>query len=327
LHISLCPAAKEWQDFLIWREQRLIEEHQPHAFYCDIGETVQLLPMCLAKNHGHPQGAGRWYVDAHRKSLERCRINSDRIAGHHIARGTELMSEVYLDKFDFWIGEHVRVPHATVVATQIKPLLISGDCHTIPYFQYVYSGFGSIPFDGWLRLSGDNVEKGEQGSAYYQTLARQILWAGLPLYDYWIAASGKGSFELSNDMDGPMYGLLYDPAKPYMKDTHKFRVDYDKIDFAKKLMEARKGFARDFLIKGEMTYPLKLDIPKKLFGWSDLSSSGHVELPVIVHGAYVSPEGDLGFLFINLDTTTQSIDISFDPTSYHIPEHRGWKAY
>jgi len=101
-----------------------------------------------------------------------------------------------------------------------------------------------------------------------------------------------------------------------------------KTDFVAEIANARTGFARPYLVYGTMQRPLAFAAPSTdldYFLYNSGTNQPHNEhgtktVSSVIHSAWRSPEGNVAFLFVNLQAdTTQSISLTIDPAYYGHP--------
>jgi hypothetical protein len=171
-----------------------------------------------------------------------------------------------------------------------------GLAHKIPMWSYVYHEYGPVLLDGLAKLSADF------GEIFYEIAARVALEGGLLQLNYEFSP-----LELFPGMQGSSYQLVY--TNQIYEETRPTVVDEAKLEFIREITAARTEFARDYLAYGRMIPPLDLGagIPDVALDWNHFNSVHRLRLeagvqhrPSIVHVAWESDSGRLGFVFVNL---------------------------
>ncbi|MGH2544445.1 MAG: DUF6259 domain-containing protein, partial [Ardenticatenaceae bacterium] len=140
----MCAGTDYWHDFHVERDARLIAEHDPDALYYDISVS-NLLLQCLATNHKHEPGAGTaiaelftaMYRDTS-TAMARAKAHplpgAEPERGGYVPAGTEVISEIFLNVFDYYQARAEAGPYAPFEAAAFRDWVLDGRAEKIPLF-------------------------------------------------------------------------------------------------------------------------------------------------------------------------------------------------
>jgi hypothetical protein len=156
--------------------------------------------------------------------------------------------------------------------------LWNGTSEIIPLFQYVYHNYIVSQEQHYLGLAQPHSE--------YNVLCmgRMLVWGEIPL------------------QNTPIKTEQFD-NRPVLK-------------LWKGIGKARTSYAKDFLVYGRMQHPLSFTCPSttvplgNALGKTD--SAPYMQVPGIMHSAWRAPDGDSGFVFVNITKEPVSIKPSLD---------------
>jgi hypothetical protein len=117
-------------------------------------------------------------------------------------------------------------------------------------------------------------------------LARMLVWGEIPFDNTWVEISSS-------------------------------QYDKNALDVLKRIGQARTSYAKDFLVYGRMQRPLQFACPSttvplgKALG-RKTSSPPEMQVPGVMHSAWRAPDGDSGFVFVNISQKPVSIKPSLD---------------
>lgn len=230
----MCAGTDYWHDFHVERDVRLVAEYGPGALYYDISVS-NLLLQCLATNHQHLPGAGTAIADVFTTMYRDTSAAMSRAKGAYIPAGTEVISEIFLNVFDYYQARAEAGPYAPFEHDAFRDWLIQGRAEKIPMFKYVFQERAPLRLDGWAKLSA------EAGDLFYWSAAQVLLNGGLFELNY--------EFSALEDLRGK-----YDnPAEHYYSfDERHHAIDPQKSAFVGELARARVGPANRFLAYGRM---------------------------------------------------------------------------
>lgn len=168
----LCPLCAYTQQLHVERDRQAVRESGADAMYYDISAN-NILKTCMAKDHGHPAGAGREMTRAYRKIYDSTRRALTEDRGKYIPLGTEMINETLIDVLDFYQARANAQPCSALELWPYRTLLRLNRAWLIPLFQYVYAGYAPVRMDGWGKLTAQG------GDLIYHTIAKTYLWGGL----------------------------------------------------------------------------------------------------------------------------------------------------
>lgn len=119
--LSMCPTQEYWQNVISSLVQRLVEKYGVNGVYIDQISAMDH-ELCFNKNHGHPLGGGRYWVDGNRELLTKV-LNMSELEGRRPVITSEGTDEVFMDLLDGYL-------------TWAQP-----SDREIPMMEVVYSGY------------------------------------------------------------------------------------------------------------------------------------------------------------------------------------------
>jgi len=239
----MCAGTEYWHDFHVERDARLVADHDPDALYYDISVS-NLMLQCLAPDHRHAPGAGTEIAELFTAMYRDTGAAMADAKGGPVPAGTEVISELFMDTFDYYQARAEAGPYAPFEAAVFRDWIIDGRAETIPLFTYVFGERAPLRMDGWAKLSA------EAGDLFYWTAARVVLNGGLFELNYEFSALE----DLGDRTD--------DPAEHYYRfDDRHYAIDPRKAAFVGEVARARTGPANRFLAHGRMLPAPKLDAP------------------------------------------------------------------
>ncbi|MGC8898099.1 MAG: DUF6259 domain-containing protein [Bacteroidota bacterium] len=159
--VEMCPPQDFWQREIVGLTDSLVDNYECNGVYVDQLSAMRA-ELCFNRDHRHPIGGGRWWVDGNRELMRKIQYIAKR-DGHQAVITSEAADEVFLDLVDgnlMWLGPTDR---------------------EIPLINVVYSGytifFGS-PCD--YENSSDQLFNFAQGQAFIY--GRQNGWMDLRLF-------------------------------------------------------------------------------------------------------------------------------------------------
>ncbi len=236
---SICPATATWPAFYGWRAVTLMQHHLADAEYLDIGPGLGRV-HCENAAHGHVPGWGPPVEDGVRAMLDSRRGELHALRGRFVPRGTELMSELWLDRFDFYQARAAAGPLAMLEGDTFRAGVKAGWAQKIPLLDFVYHDYGPVRLDGNLKLST------QVGALFYRVAARVVLDGGLPELNYELSA-----LERLPGMTGATYFETYRAAYD-CRDTTPYAADATKAAFLRELADLRTRRGPEFLAHGRM---------------------------------------------------------------------------
>ena len=303
----VCPAAGYLKELHRWRDETLVREFHPDAIYYDISVN-NVLMACRNPNHGHPVGGGQWIVDAYSDLLADTKQAMDAAAGEYVAQGTEMINEVFIPVVDYYQARAEGSPLSSFEGDFFRDWIKAGSAEKVPLFTYIYHEYAPVRMDGWSKLSV------EVGDLFYWVASRVALWGGL--------FEINGEFSPLESLDG-----LEDRSEEhyYQFEDRSYAVDPAKAAFVGEVAAARVSFAKDYLVYGTMQRPLPLDVPAVTLDYflynapralPHYGEHGRKTVPSVVHATWRSPQGKLGFMFVNLTGATMTLPLTIDRARY-----------
>lgn len=147
IHAYMCPSCVGWHRELAQISRRLRREFDAKMVYLDISANAQPLP-CFNRDHPHPPGRGRWWVEGMNRQVQAIKSAADGVAFAQSECFNEALGAT-LDTNLIWTE---RYPWEA-------PLL------------------GSV-YGGWLSYYGSRVYPWEHIVTFTAKLTRDIFWGG-----------------------------------------------------------------------------------------------------------------------------------------------------
>ena len=301
-------AYKKWN---LW----VLNQSDADSRYNDIGASSAPI-YCNDVSHGHPEGYGRWMIDAYRELMNETKQALIDSKGRYVPIGTEVIHELFVDVLDFYQMRASAGPQTDMEGQFFLGWELNHNCEKIPLFNYVYHEYGPIGMDGFAKIS----EK--FGDIFYWIAARVALWGDLLELNYEFS-----SLEMFPGMTGSSGYLKY--HYQWMNDPNPLEADPKKLEFLREIANARTGFAKDYLAYGKMTRPPKILTPIPTISlsfnhYNDIDGSqdfrsGQFDVSTLVTQAYIYKGKKLGILFVNLQEEPMNITFEIDPERYGLP--------
>ncbi len=235
----ICPATTAWQAFYGWRAVQLMNLYLPDAEYLDIGPGLGRV-RCDDTAHGHPPGWGVALVAGTQAMLDSRRGELHARKGAFVPRGTELVSELYLDRFDFYQARAEAGPLTMLEGDKFREAVKAGWAEKIPLFEFVFHDYGPVRLDGNLKLAS------ELGGTFFWVAATVALEGGLPELNYELSA-----LERLPGMSGRTWFETYRNAFD-CGDTTPYAAEAGRATFLRELTDLRTRRGPEFLAYGRM---------------------------------------------------------------------------
>jgi len=240
----MCPGTAYWHDLHVARDERLVVDHDPDALYYDISVNNVLL-QCLADGHDHRPGSGEAIGQAFATMYADTNAATARAKGGRVPAGAEMISECFIEAFDFYQARGEAGPYAPFETAAFRDWVIAGRAEKIPLFTYVFGERAPLRMDGWGKLSA------ESGDLLYWTAATVVLNGGL----FQINGEFSGLEDLASHADDP--GQHYYPFE-----ARRHGVDPAKAAFIGEVARARTGPANPYLAHGSMVPAPRVEAPR-----------------------------------------------------------------
>lgn len=243
--IIMCAADQDWRQVFVEMAGDMAGnqalQHEPiwmdenrggcdaDCLYFDIGPCAGIPTHCYDKNHGHVPGAGRQITASHIRLVEDSQKTASRIRQRYVPIGTEVISEPFLSAFDLYYPRNAGFTVDMENAAYVRQLtwLPDGKMEVVPLFAYIYNQYAGVPVQGVHAVEPWSVRDGDDFHAWAET--RAFLWGGVTT-----------TFAFPEGTRFPEW----------------------RIELLRSLVEARTGFAKDYLVFGQMLPPPKFEDPK-----------------------------------------------------------------
>jgi hypothetical protein len=270
--VEMCPATAFWQEHL---QQTAVEltKHKVDLIQFDCFSFPPTQTSCYAINHGHPLGVGKWTTDAWLGILGKT-VAACRDVNPDVCFTSEGIAEIYIPHLD--VAHYCRDVFSEVGVKERG--LWNGTSEIIPLFHYMYHDC--------LLHEGQNY-LGLLGYSEYNLLCigRMLVWGEIPFDNTWI------------EINSPRY-------------------DKNALDMLKRIGQARTSYAKDFLVHGQMQRPLQFTCPSTTVplgnALGNTNAAPYMQVPGIMHSAWRAPDGDHGFVFVNISKDPVPLKLSFD---------------
>jgi len=227
---------------------------------------------CYNPAHGHPLGFGPWWSQAYRRLLAETRRQAKAFPSNILS--AEGIAENFIPNFELYDQRSGEMEYFGVWA---QGLPMGGEA--IPIFNYVY-----------------NEYIGSYLACFPECNRPEIL--------YWTRCLGKSMVQGVIPM-----GAWYHPEPAQLNPV--------TIGFFRKVARASARECWKYLLFGEMLHPLKLELPRIRAAYMRMSidldhmdpRKRHVvEDAAVEHSSWRAPDGDLGYLFVNVSEETVEFD-------------------
>lgn len=209
--LSMCPTQRFWRDTVVNLAETLFGTYGVNGVYLDQISGMHQ-ELCFNKDHGHPLGGGKYWVEANEELLRQVRA-----AAHSNGRNGVVASETADEAFLHLVDAHLLWP----VVTDWE----------IPMLQVVYSGYAIFFGSPWNNFSSsDRLFNYAQGQGFIN--GRQGGWMRLSLFRPEYRAKAEylrqcGEYRLAASKF-LTYGRLLrpiEPVKPVPSFTEEFGGD------------------------------------------------------------------------------------------------------
>jgi len=274
--IVASPACTAYQDLLIQNVVNL-EEHGVDGVRLDADWDMS--PCDYSSVNGHPVGCGSWFAQDDIQFFQNL-ANAVHAINPQFLLGVEHLPEIYIPFFPMYLDDAGQVGSDPFVQQFGSRVSLTN------LFYYIYNDYSR----GWSReLHVDGGPSSYQGYGAY--------------YDYVQA-------------DGSTGGQTVDFADTSWPDQYPLVTN-----LTRSIAWATSGFASDFLTTGRSLVPPPIESPPLSLTMDQFSTPWNspklfnYSIPSVLDGAWQSPDGRVGLLFINLGTST--LEASLDITSYY----------
>lgn len=318
----MCPVPDIQERLSTFRDAKVVKDNGADAIYWDIGPNNIML-RCLAANHGHPVGGGAALTQAYRRIMAEVRAATAAAGAAYIPLGCEMVNEVFIQEMDFYQARAEASPASSFEAYSFWNWIKTGDCEKVPLFAYVYHEYGPIRLDGWGHLAA------EQGDLFYWIASRVFAWGGIYELNYEFT---------SLEMVGASRDDITQHYSAFEVDRY-YAIDASYQSFVQEIANARTGFANPYVAYGRMLRPLAYNSPAPgtiSLPWfhynappdsQEYEASGSLTVASVVESAWRYKTEKCGFVFVNLRSTSQSINVTIDPNAYGLTQTTGLHVF
>jgi hypothetical protein len=262
------------------------------------------------------------------------------ILGAYVPRGTEMMSELYLDRFDFYQARAGAGPLTMLEGDHFRQGEIAGWAEKIPLFDYVYHDYAPVRLDGNLKLAS------QLGALFFWVAGRVVLWGGLPELNYELSA-----LERLPGMSGATWFETYRPDYD-CRDGTPYSAASDRATFLQELSDLRMRRGPDFLAYGRMRRgpQFSSSIPQVPLDWhlyntfarnfscvggvesgSEYHSHGNLTVPAVLGTGWSAPFAPpsnasprrppekVGLTLAEVGGASRTVDLVVDPARQGVP--------
>ena len=245
----MCPCETFTAKFHRERDCELALESDMDAIYYDISAN-NLIKTCLREDHNHNKGGGREITQGYKTIFGETKQSMLKATKRPVLIGTEQISEVFLDKIDFYQARSWAQPCSTLETWPIRTQILSGQAEIIPLFDYIYHEFGVVRMDGWGKL----VE--ETGNLFYDIVAKVYLWGGL--------------YEINHEYSSmeEINGIVNSSQEHYYKFcTRRYRYSKLRAQWIRQFAMARIKLANEYWCYGKMIKAPSVSEKKYTYDW------------------------------------------------------------
>lgn len=276
--VLMCVGTSYWQKQL--EEVVLtIVRHGVDLIQFDCFPPVPTTFACYDASHGHPLGAGGSWLTATWLRTVGTIISKARQINPDVAFTAEGVSEIhipYLDVAQYWRDTYAELGHQQ----KGEKKLWAGEAEIIPLFNYAYHehilGMGQYGLGFYSRHAEYNI----------LCLSRMLTWGEIP--------------QINAQQDPETLGQWADRAS---------------FQMARKVVEARRTYAKDFLRYGQML-PLRMNgvayttVP--FHPGSPYELSFELGMPALLGSAWKASDGSCGHILTNIGDKKITCQIDLD---------------
>ena len=210
-----CASCETYLQNFLRKEQGHIYDSGVNGLYHDVGISAVHPRQCFDTAHDH--GTRVNVISDYLAQMEQL---SDLARNSGGIYGQELVFEQMLPYLDFYQARANGDLLGWMEHDRVRSLIEAGVCHKVSLFDYVYGAYGAKRLDGFL--TADAV----LGDGYYYVAAYTFVNGGIPEHNY-------------ETIDFSGY-------------TEPEQLDQARMEYLGKLYQAKKTFAGDYLVYGQM---------------------------------------------------------------------------
>lgn len=239
----------------------------------------------------------------------------DEATGRYLVQGVECIIENVIGSVDFYVARAGAGPmgyHEGWNPSHEEPPGTGREL--LPLFEAVYHDVGPVRHDGWLTMAENH------GDLFFWAAARICLQWGALLslhYSYGFAYNPPERVDGVDTLPGH---VNWDGATVHFESLPE--LDDAKAAFVGELARARTALARPYLCHGRMLRPVPLSCGTVTQWFAGSYSSaptlvldGEWEVPEVVHGAWLGPNGTVGVVLVAVGTEPVTVTLDADPAA------------
>ena len=321
-----CPASDAFQDLHAWRDVGLMQVKEVSGVFYDISSGNPMLwSRCWRTEHGHTPGRGREIIEAYDLQNRKSKRDAQNETSRYLVQGVETIIENIIGSIDFYVSRAGAGPLGVLESWLPQPEAPPGHGREIvPLFESVYHDIGPVREDGWLTLDK------EIGDLFYWAAARIVLqWGAILSLHY-----GNNPPEKLPDSYEQKVAELVDWDGSTLRFDNLTDLDLDKAAFVSELARARTVLANPYLAYGRLLRPVPpdnatcdVDYRRRVHMAPRLDIAGSWVVPQIVHGAWLSPGGNVGLLYVNIADAPMTTNIHQNLTGMWSTNPTGWNVW
>jgi hypothetical protein len=266
----MCPMTDFWHDMVVNNTLNCLELG---VDIIQIDEfPIGAIYPCYNVSHGHAAGYSNDISEAYLYMIQDARTQG-RIINPDFALSMEEPSEFYIRYMDLYVSRD-NAPEFLLYPFALEQF--GDNIQFVPFFQYVYHEY--------IMTFGEPIPMNYNYPAPFLDQMKRSLARGFVTGEL---ISG------SADVDSNL--------RPEVKELYNRTVT------------AIATYASDYLLKGQMLRPPSIDVPKKEILWyfySQNRTGRPFNETTVLHSAWESDSGDIGYVFVNWDDTIADFDLN-----------------
>ncbi len=289
----MCPATSFWQGKLNFLLSTMAQEG---------ADVIQLdgFPIfgpqpCVDPAHAHPKGGGAWWYNNYRQIFSDFKIGA-RQTNPDLILSSEGMAENYIPLVDNFQDPFTTgwSPNSVISSFQ-EPLKVQ----LIPLWHAVYHDYAFL--DSGIGFFSRNAPTGAIGYGdyrdfYVRGFGLALIWGEMP--DTWYADEKISSL---NE-----------------------QAERDMANYLRRIVDARTGYAQQYLVYGRMLKPPALNVPLfRINGAQNIPYSHDnypaFDSPAVLSSVWMAPSGEVGYIFTNISGQSVTFNITISPSEISLP--------
>ena len=282
----MCPATSFWQDKLKSMLSTLSQKG---------GDEIQLdgFPIfgpqaCNVAEHGHQNGGGTWWYKSYQQIFDEFKTAAS-LTNPDLILSSEGMAESYIPLLDTFWDPFTTGWSPNQASSSFKD---TSKVQIIPLWHAVYHDYtlleSGITFVSNKAPAG-SVGYGDYRDFYVRGFGLALVWGEMPCTWY--------ADEKISELDE--------------------QSERDMADYLRRIVEARIGYAKQYLMYGSMLKPPTIEVPE--FHINEIKSIPYTgndypafDSPAVLSSAWKATSGEVGYVFTNISHDAVTFNLTID---------------